>query len=117
VSKTNHPVLRYRDPVYKTLRELALSYFHEYFDKSGRKSLRNYSLPFSLLRYDPHFWVSGKDDLIAVVNDLEDSRHYTLVKGRHLQYLRSVEPYISFVSDITQWNRKGKRGNFHRRKK
>ena len=50
VSKTNHAGLRYRDPVYKTVRELALSYFHEYFLDNGVKTMRSYSAPFSLLQ-------------------------------------------------------------------
>ena len=49
ISKTNHPVLRYRDGVYKTPRELVMSYFHEYFmSKNGKKTLREYSNPFDL---------------------------------------------------------------------
>src|SRR6185369_11408520 len=48
VSKTNHAVLRYREPIYKTLRELALSYFHEYFLHDGTKTLREYSRLFDL---------------------------------------------------------------------
>src|SRR3989338_7482265 len=45
ISKTNHPILRYRDPVYKSIRELAMSYFHEYIMDDGTKSLRIYSKP------------------------------------------------------------------------
>lgn len=40
ISKTNGTPLRYRDPVYRTLRELVMSYFHEYYNKRGRKTLR-----------------------------------------------------------------------------
>jgi hypothetical protein len=43
LSKTNHAVLRYREPIYKNIRELAMSYFHEYFLDSGEKTLRQYS--------------------------------------------------------------------------
>ena len=43
ISKSNGAWLRYREPVYRTLRELAMSYFHEYFDTRGRKTLRSYS--------------------------------------------------------------------------
>src|SRR3989344_6708420 len=39
LSKTNHAVLRYREPVYKSVRELAMSYFHEYFLDNGKKTL------------------------------------------------------------------------------
>src|SRR3989344_4797858 len=46
ISKTNHAVLRYREPVYKSIRELAMSYFHEYFLNNGKKTLRSYSRPF-----------------------------------------------------------------------
>ena len=55
ISKTNHATLRFRDPVYKTLRELALSYFHEYFENDhGKKTLRQYSArPFDLRKVDP----------------------------------------------------------------
>jgi hypothetical protein len=46
ISKTNHVGLRYREPVYKSVRELAMSYFHEYFLDNGKKTLREYSVPF-----------------------------------------------------------------------
>jgi hypothetical protein len=49
ISKTNHAVLRYREPVYKTLRELTMSYFHEYFLNTGKKTLREYSSKFVTL--------------------------------------------------------------------
>ena len=52
-------VSRYRDPVYRSLRELALSYFHEYTDKRGNKTLRSYSGAFDLRRLDPSLWVNG----------------------------------------------------------
>ena len=52
ISKTNHGVLRYREPIYKTPRELALSYFHEYFLKDGKKTLREYSEVFDLGYFD-----------------------------------------------------------------
>ena len=52
VSKTNHAVLRYREPIYQSIRELAMSYFHEYFDGKGRKTLREYSRLFNLRYFD-----------------------------------------------------------------
>ena len=53
ISKTNHVVLRYREPIYKSIRELALSYFHEYFLDSGKKTLREYSAPVNVSSYHP----------------------------------------------------------------
>mgnify|MGYP001561097492 FL=1 len=57
ISKTNHGVLRYREPIYKTIRELVMSYFHEYFlQSSRRKTLRTFSRPVDLSRFDALEW-------------------------------------------------------------
>ena len=53
ISKSNGAALRYRDPVYRSLRELALSYFHEYCDRRGRRTLRSYTAAFDLRRVEP----------------------------------------------------------------
>jgi hypothetical protein len=53
ISKTNHAVLRYREPIYKTVRELAMSYFHEYFLDNGKKTLRAYSIPVDVRFFHP----------------------------------------------------------------
>ncbi len=53
ISKTNGIGLRWRDPVYRSLRELAMSYFHEYYNQRDHKTLREYSVPFDLRRFDP----------------------------------------------------------------
>lgn len=59
VSKSNGAWLRFREPVYRNLRELAMSYFHEFFDRAGHKTLRAYGLPFDLRRVDPGQWVTS----------------------------------------------------------
>src|ERR1700739_1345952 len=63
ISKTNHPGLRYRDPVHQSFRSVAASYFHEYYLWDGRKSLRYFSRPFDLSRYAPESWVTAPEDL------------------------------------------------------
>ena len=63
ISKTNAIGLRWRDPVYRSLRELAMSYFHEYTNKIEHKTLREYSIPFDLRAIDPKIWVSGEKNL------------------------------------------------------
>src|SRR6185295_3901344 len=60
ISKTNGIFLRSRDPVYRDLRELAMSYFHEYTNRASHKTLREYSLPYDLRRVDPRIWASGE---------------------------------------------------------
>ena len=52
ISKGNHAYVRYRDPVYRSIRELAMSYFHEYYDTKGNKTLRSFSRPLDLSRLD-----------------------------------------------------------------
>ena len=63
ISKTNHAVLRYRDPVYKTVRELVMSYFHEYYLNNGKKTLRSYSKPINLSKFDKKGWITSKGDV------------------------------------------------------
>jgi hypothetical protein len=82
ISKSNGVALRYRDPVYRTLRELALSYFHEYFDHRGNKTLRSYSDRFDLRRVDPAEWVTQPGECRAVHDRLADLRHHALLKPR-----------------------------------
>ncbi|HEY4517825.1 MAG TPA: hypothetical protein VJI74_02955 [Candidatus Paceibacterota bacterium] len=110
VSKTNHMVLRYRDPVYKNIRELTLSYFHEYFNKAGQKSLRSYLL-FPLSRYDTNTWISGEKELFDLVKIIDSARHHPLLPKSAVKHLRRTDPFVRKVSDITEWYRlrKGKR--------
>lgn len=92
ISKTNHAVLRYRDAVYKSPRELAMSYFHEYFLWSGKKSLVAYSAPFDLSRFAPARWIAAEDDLDWLVEKLDDSRHFPAVPKKNLRRLRDASP-------------------------
>ena len=103
VSKTNHPVLRYRDAVYKSPRELALSYFHEYFDKRGKKTLREYSAPFSLVKYLPQRWLTAEDELFWLVDALDNSRHFPIAPKKNLKQLRSASKLEQIATAQTEW--------------
>lgn len=91
ISKTNGPVLRYRDPIYRTLRELALSYFHEYADKRGAKTLRAYSRAIDLRRFDAGLWITNETNCWTVHNALEAARHYTLLTPHQERRVRQLE--------------------------
>lgn len=106
VSKTNHAVLRYRDPVFKTVRELALSYFNEYFLDSGIKTMRSFSSPFSLLQYDSDWLVSEKD-LWAIPEDLDKSRHFKIFPDKFSQHLRIADKIEIDAGKITSWKKPG----------
>jgi len=88
ISKSNHASLRWRDPVYRTLRELAMSYLHEYTSKANRISLRSYSRPFDLRRQDPALWVTNAESCWDVAWYLDQSRHYQLVTPEQARRLR-----------------------------
>lgn len=109
ISKTNHPVLRYRDPIYKTPRELALTYFHEYFMiNNGKKTLRAYSKPFSLLPYLPEFIVSEKR-LWDLVEELDDSPHLPLVPKANMRLLRPASPIERQSFYLSEWTKENPR--------
>jgi len=106
ISKTNHVVLRYRDAVYRSPRELALSYFHEYVESDGRKSLREYSNSFDLTRYTPERWVTAEKELHWLVDALDDSKHFPIAPEKNLRSLRTPSPFERKVMDIVEWQKK-----------
>ena len=88
ISKTNPAVLRWRDPVYRSLRELAMSYFHEYANKRSQKTLRSYAGPFDLRRFSPKDWVTSRKSCWKVGETLDELRHKLLVTKRQARGLR-----------------------------
>ncbi len=90
VSKTNGPYVRFRDPIYMSLRELALSYFHEY-TKGKRKTLRTYSVAVDLRRADPKLWVTNPKFCEEIVDMLTIARHFKLVPRGHEAVLRPLD--------------------------
>lgn len=87
ISKHNGPQLRFRDPIYRSLRELVMSYFHEYFNKRGRKTLRGYSGAFDLRRIDPQLWVTNEKACQEANDRLTRLRGYSLVSGGQARLL------------------------------
>ena len=79
ISKTSHAVLRYREPIYKTIRELALSYFHEYFTDDGKKTLRHFSEPFDIEEHFGTDWIESGKDLYEIACALDDFPHHDIL--------------------------------------
>ncbi len=90
VSKTNHSVLRYREPIYRDVRELAVSYFHEYFLPDGKKSLRKYSAPFDLRKYGAD-WISTDENLAGLAHELDSSKHFDILLPGQARKLRKAD--------------------------
>ncbi|WKZ27233.1 MAG: hypothetical protein QY311_00545 [Candidatus Paceibacterota bacterium] len=104
ISKTNHAVLRWRDPIYRTVRELALSYFHEYFLDSGEKTLRAYSRPFSLERFGVQ-WVASDEPLWYIGDALDASPHEPIAPARALRRARRAEAFERAVMSREEYAR------------
>jgi len=103
ISKGNGAALRFRDPIYRTLRELALSYFHEYCDRAGRRTLRAYSRAFDLRSVDPQRWVTRADACADVDARLAALRHYPLVAPRDATRLWRRDAFEQRAAAVVQF--------------
>lgn len=63
IGKSNYSGLRYREPVYRTIRELVMSYYAHYYNLKGELTLREFSRPVSLARFDRINWMTTEEDL------------------------------------------------------
>jgi hypothetical protein len=102
ISKSNHVWLRWRDPVYRSLRELAMSYLHEYTNRQ-RKSLRSYSVPVDLRRFPTAMWVTNDEDCWEVGAALCDVRHFRLVTPAQARALAPRDATEMRADDLVQY--------------
>ncbi|MBI3698268.1 MAG: hypothetical protein HY238_25950 [Acidobacteria bacterium] len=79
IAKSNYAGLRFREPVYRTLRELAISYFEHYYNLAGEKTLRTYSRPVNLARFDRIDWMTTNEDLWSIPEYLQKISHRRLL--------------------------------------
>ena len=92
IGKTNHAVLRYREPIYKTPRELVMSFFHEYFlNSNGKKTLRTYSSPVNLSRFDKLNWISSNDPVWFIPDHLTKIKHFPILNRKQIRTLRRAD--------------------------
>ncbi len=99
ISKSNTPYLRFRDPVYRSLRELALSYFPQYV-RHRRKTLRTYSVPVDMRRFTPDWWVTHDRYSHEVIDALTAARHFQLLPPAMDRQLRPIDPIESRATRI-----------------
>jgi hypothetical protein len=91
VAKSYYSGLRYREPVYRTLRELAMSYFEHYYNLRKEKTLRTYSRPVNLRRFDSIGWMTAEDDVWAVPQYLCAIPHTPLLTKPLIRRLGRVD--------------------------
>ena len=104
ISKTNHAVLRYREPIYKNVRELAMSYFHEYFMNDGEKTLRSFSKPFDLLKFGTE-WLTTEKDLYYLVEALDNSPHTQILSLKQIKNLRKADKIEIKAGEIVEYKK------------
>ena len=92
VAKSNFTGCRYREPVYRTLRELALSYFNIYFNLRGERTLRRYSRPVNLARFDDRNWMTSEKGIWFIPEYLCDIPHRPLLRRVMEKNLTRVDP-------------------------
>jgi hypothetical protein len=91
IGRSNYSGLRYREPVHRSIRDLALSYFESYFNLRREKTLRRYSRPVDLARFDARGWMTAEDDLWDIPHHLVGVRHYRLLTPAQEARLGTVD--------------------------
>ena len=91
IAKSNFAGLRFREPVYRTVRELALSYFEHYYNLRGEKTLRGYSRPVSLRRFDRIHWMTADRDVWEIPSYLCDIPHTKLLTAEMVRNLNTMD--------------------------
>jgi hypothetical protein len=91
VAKSNYSGLRFREPVYRTLRELVMSYFEHYFNLAGEKTLRRYSRPVNLSRFDRIRWMTSENNLWEIGEHLIRIPHCSIMTPAMIRRLRPVD--------------------------
>ena len=91
VAKSNFAGLRYREPVYSSLRELAISYFEMFYNIEGYKTLRGYTRPMNLAHYDRYDWETKQSGVDIVVNKFYSLKNTPLLNEKGVQYLSPVD--------------------------
>jgi hypothetical protein len=91
VAKSNYTSCRWREPVYKSLRELALSYFNAYFNLRRERTLRRFSVPVNLKRFDDQNWMTTDKDVWFIVYHLFEIKHYPLITAAQAKRLHRVD--------------------------
>ncbi len=108
ITKTNHGVLRYREPVYNSVRELVMSFFHEYFNDKGKKTLRSYSVSVDLSRFDKKNWAIDEKDLWYIDSYLDKAKHFPILTKKQIKNLRKADKIEIEIGKVAEykWRKK-----------
>lgn len=91
IAKSNFAGLRFREPIHRTLRELVVSYFDDYFNSDGERTLRSYSSVLSLAQFDRLGWMFRDEPLPMISDRLDGLPHRELMTPRMVRALTLVD--------------------------
>jgi hypothetical protein len=91
IGKSNYAGLRFREPVYRSLRELAMSYFDQYYNLRGERTLRAYSRPVNLRRFDCLHWMTSEEDVWFIPEHLCHVAHVPLLTAKQERALSRLD--------------------------
>ena len=106
IAKSNFVGLRFREPVYRNLRELVMSYFEQYYNVEREKTLRRYTVPLNLERFDKFNWMTMPDHLEKIADKLDQIRRFDLLSGKMVKRL-SLLDQRSYQAGLMGVNEKG----------
>ena len=91
IAKSNFTGCRWREPIHGTLRELALTYFNTYCNMRGERTLRRFSAPVNLKRFDRQSWMTTDNPVWFIVDHLFDIKHYRLLSPAQENHLHRLD--------------------------
>ena len=100
IAKSNYSGLRFREPVYRTLRELAMSYFEHYYNPAREKTLRTYSRPVNLARFNSIKWITAEEDVWAIPERLVEISHTPILRPGMERRLNRVDPRLHAAGHV-----------------
>jgi hypothetical protein len=120
VAKSNFAGLRFREPVYRSLRELVMSYFADYYNSAGEKTMRAYTVPLDLQAFDRDDWTTKDEAMDRIAERLGRIRKHTLLSPAMVENLspmdrRAFEAGMLGVNPSGLYKTSGWRPSFHRR--
>jgi hypothetical protein len=106
VAKSNFVGLRFREPIYRNLRELVMSYFEQFYSVERKKSLRSYTVPLNLRVFDKLNWMKSDEPLERVGERLDEIRKVSLLTRRMIAGLSLVDE-LSYKAGLLGANKAG----------
>ncbi|MGD0037848.1 MAG: hypothetical protein ABSC53_11225 [Bacteroidota bacterium] len=106
VAKSNFSGLRFREPVYRGLHELIMSYFESYYNIAGEKTLVGYTAPINLSRFDKLDWLVNDKAMDAIAKGMDDNRKYKVLTPAIARQLSAIDKR-SYNAGLLGANHKG----------